>query len=319
MPRILSLVLSALLLCSSAGCSPQVPESVSQAPSSQTETAAEESPAAEGTEAAAEETPAGESAETDPAAQGEASEATPGADSGSSGREDSAQEEASGQEAPTGTVSRNGKLIVIDPGHQARANTGKEPLGPGSTEMKTKVSGGTAGVASGVPEYELTLTVSLLLRSELEARGYQVMLTRESHDVDISNRERADMANSAGADVFLRIHADGSTNPQTNGAMTICPTAGSPYPIGKLYSRCRLLADCVLDEFVASTGAYREKVWETDTMSGVNWCQVPVTLVELGYMTNPAEDAKLNDPSYQALMVKGIANGVDRYFAEVGE
>jgi len=211
------------------------------------------------------------------------------------------------------------RLVVIDPGHQAQANTGTEPLGPGSSEMKMKVSGGTQGVVSGVPEYELNLTISLLLREELEARGYQVLLTRETNDVDLSNRERAEIANSAGADLFLRIHADGSENPSTNGAMTLCPTPQSPFPIGGLYPQCRLLADCVLDELVAATGAYQERVWETDTMSGLNWCQVPVTLVEMGYMTNQEEDARLNDPAYQTLIVQGIANGVDKYFTQVEE
>jgi len=224
------------------------------------------------------------------------------------------------EEAPESPpASQAARLVVIDPGHQARANTGKEPVGPGSSAQKMKVSGGTQGVASGVPEYQLTLTVSCLLRDELEARGYRVLLTRESHDVDLSNRQRAEMANDAGADIFLRIHANGSDNPADNGAMTLCPTANSPYPVGGLYVKCRLLSDCVLDGLVSGTGCRRERVWETDTMSGLNWCQVPVTLVEMGYMTNPAEDAQLNDPAYQARIVRGIADGVDRYFSQIEE
>ena len=218
-------------------------------------------------------------------------------------------------EEPTLTAP---KMVVIDPGHQAKANTDQEPVGPGATETKMKVTGGTAGVATGIPEYELVLTVSQQLRTELEARGYQVVMIRESHDVDMSNRERAEIANQSGGDIFLRIHANGSEDPSVTGVMTLCPTPQSPYPIGGLYDQCRLLSDCVLDGFVHATGAKKLYVWETDTMSGINWCQIPVTIVEMGFMSSPQEDALLNDPVYQTNMVTGIANGVDAYFAQLG-
>ena len=210
------------------------------------------------------------------------------------------------------------RVVVIDAGHQARANTEQEPIGPGSSETKMKVTGGTAGVATGIPEYELVLTVAQQLRTELESRGYQVVMIRESHDVNMSNRERAEIANQSGGDIFLRIHANGSEDPSVTGTMTLCPTPQSPYPIGGLYDQCRLLSDCVLNEFVNATGAKKLYVWETDTMSGINWCQIPVTIVEMGFMSSPQEDALLNDPVYQGHMVNGIANGVDAYFTQLG-
>ncbi len=210
----------------------------------------------------------------------------------------------------------NSTIVVIDAGHQAKANTDKEPIGPGASEMKMRVSGGTVGRYTGLPEYELNLQVSLKLEEVLKERGYTVIMVRTANDVDISNSERAAIANDAEADVFVRIHANGSEDPEACGAMTICQTPVNPYN-GYLYKESRGLAEAVLDCLVEETGCHREYVWETDTMSGINWATVPTTIVEMGYMTNPEEDRRMATEEYQNLIVQGIANGIDRYCNEV--
>ena len=135
------------------------------------------------------------------------------------------EEEPAGETEPAAPET-NGRLIAIDAGHQSQGDYDTEPLGPGSSEQKARVSSGTQGVSTGIPEYELNLQVALKLQSELEGRGYEVLMIRTTNDVSISNAERAAMANEAGADALVRIHADGSEDSSSNGAMTCAPPPG---------------------------------------------------------------------------------------------
>lgn len=224
--------------------------------------------------------------------------------------EDQKKEEAS---VP---VQDNQKIVAIDPGHQGWNvdMSAQEPVAPGSSETKAKATSGTSGNFSDLPEYQLNLDVSLKLRDELVKRGYQVIMTREDNDTAISNSERAQMASEGGADVFIRIHADGEDGGSSvSGGRTMISTASNPY-VGELYEDSKALAECVLDGYCEATGFKKLSIIETDSMSGINWSQVPVTILEMGYMSNKHDDLYMADENNQFIMAEGIANGIDKYF-----
>lgn len=112
------------------------------------------------------------------------------------------------------------RIIVIDAGHQTKGSSELEPNGPDSTEMKAEVTWGAKGVYTGQAEYDLNLRVALLLRDELIKRGYSVVMIRETNNVNISNMERAMIANKYQADAYVRIHANSWTDGEMHGAMT---------------------------------------------------------------------------------------------------
>ncbi|MBO4838746.1 MAG: N-acetylmuramoyl-L-alanine amidase [Lachnospiraceae bacterium] len=214
--------------------------------------------------------------------------------------------------ATTTPPAGSAPLVCIDPGHQAHANEEQEPMAPGSSETKAKVADGTHGVTTGIRESVVNLTIALQLRDELEARGYRVLMTRTSEDVDISNIERAQIANNAGADAFLRLHCDYG-DWSSSGISVFCQHPYSEYN-GFQYENSRRLSETVLAHMCRVTGAPNLGVTEAYHYSGINWAKVPGGLIEMGFMSNPAEEQRLLDPAYQQLLVQGMADGLDAYF-----
>lgn len=214
------------------------------------------------------------------------------------------------------THETGGEIVVIDPGHQGQGDSTQEPIGPGASSTKARVTSGTTGSVSGWAEYQLNLEVSLQLRDELIARGYTVYMTRETHDVNISNMERAQFAAEHNGDILVRIHANGSTDSSVNGALCMAPSQSNSFLEAGLISESQRLSQCVIDSYVAATGFHNQGVYITDEMSGINWSTMPVTIVEMGYMSNPSDDALMADAQMQVKMVQGISKGIDAYFAQ---
>ena len=207
--------------------------------------------------------------------------------------------------------------VAIDPGHQGSwvDMSEKEPNGPGSTEMKAMATTGTQGKYSGKPEYELNLEVSLLLREELEKRGYRVILTREDNDKAISNAQRAEYAYEEGGDIYVRIHANGSDHSGVSGALAMVPSPSNLY-VGELAEESYRLAEAILNAYCEKASFSSLGIQYYDNMTGINWSKLPVMILEMGFMTNQTDDLRMADPEIQRLMAEGIADGIDQYFTE---
>lgn len=203
-------------------------------------------------------------------------------------------------------------LVVIDPGHQQKANLNLEPVGPGATTQKYKVTDGTAGVVTKKREAVLVLEMAFLLKEKLEAKGIQVLMTRTSQDVDISNKERATFANNHKANLFLRLHADGSENPNQSGFAVLTPAEGSPYT-KEIYAESLQISQTIVNKMRENNQVKVNGIKFRDDLSGFNWAKVPGVLLELGFMSNPEEDKKLSDQQYVNSLLQSITDSVDEY------
>ncbi len=208
--------------------------------------------------------------------------------------------------------SLQGKIICIDAGHQAKGNSSQEPVAPGSSQTKAKVSSGTRGVSTGKYEYELNLEVALKLKEALLEKGAIVYMVRESNDVDISNAARAKMANDLGADLSLRIHADGSENPNVNGFSLLVP--GTKYVSEEYAAKSLEIAKAL--EMTLHEGIQNKNrgIVARDDLTGFNWCETSAVLLEMGFMSNGEEDERMSTEDFQYNLVSCIIEGLENYY-----
>jgi N-acetylmuramoyl-L-alanine amidase len=164
-------------------------------------------------------------------------------------------------------------------------------------------------VATGIPESELVLAVSLKLRDALAAAGVEVVMTRTTQDVDLSNIQRAQIANQAGADLFVRVHADGSTDSATSGIHVLYPASVEGWT-DDIAAPSKQAAALAQRELIASTGAKDRGIDSRSDMTGFNWSDVPAVIPEIGFMTNPAEDRLLATEEYQDAVVAGLLRAI---------
>jgi N-acetylmuramoyl-L-alanine amidase len=205
-------------------------------------------------------------------------------------------------------------LVCLDPGHGTPPAIGAqvEPIGPGSRTLKIKDGGGAAG------EAPVALAIALKARKLLLARGYRVAMTRTGPTIRLGdgdgNIARAKFCNRRHAALMVRIHADGSTARSLHGASTLVPAWHRGWT-DDVYARSMRAGRALQAAVISATGAANRGVVQRSDVTGFNWADVPVVLLETGFMTNPAESRRLKSAAYQQRVALGIARGVTAFVA----
>jgi N-acetylmuramoyl-L-alanine amidase len=199
-------------------------------------------------------------------------------------------------------------LVCIDPGHGTPPAIGRqrEPIGPGSRVTKIKDPGGAPG------EADVVLAIARRTRTLLLRRGYRVAMTRDGPTFRGGNIERARFCNRRSAALMLRIHADGSADPSRRGVSTLYPARRRGWT-DDVYGRSRRAARAIQRSLAAATGARDLGLTERSDLTGFNWADVPVVLVETGFLSNPAERRLLRSSAYQWRVARGLATGSALY------
>ncbi|HHD2751680.1 TPA: N-acetylmuramoyl-L-alanine amidase [Clostridium perfringens] len=201
--------------------------------------------------------------------------------------------------------------ICIDAGHQEKGDSKLEPIAPWSSNKKPRVSSGTAGVGTKNREYEINLEVAMILKELLNKEGYNVVMTREKNEVSLSNRERAEISNNSKADISIKLHCDGSNNSGKRGASILIPSSETKQ-LSSIYGESKRYGD-VLCETLKENGIKVNGVFERKDMTGFNWSQRPVVILEMGFMSNWEDDRLLGDKLYQQKIADLIVKSLEKY------
>lgn len=214
--------------------------------------------------------------------------------------------------APAPLPPLTGKRLCIDAGHGITQLRTEETLSPHSADKKPAHVSGTAG--RNQTEEALNLAVSLKLQALLEAQGAAVIMTRTTHESDLSNQDRARLANENQVDLCIRIHADSASQKAVHGMSMLVP-AGDLLAAQAITAPSRTAGETILAAAVSATGAKNNGIIERTDLTGFNFAEVPTVLLEMGFMSNPEEDAKLETAAYQDQVAQGICDGIVQYLS----
>ncbi len=193
----------------------------------------------------------------------------------------------------------SGKTVLLDPGH-----------------------GGTDSGAKGAlyVEKDLNLAIAKLTEAELTARGFTVVMSRTG-DVDVALNSRGPLSQKNNADVFVSIHCNASTKPDPVGVETYVLTPAwaestdnhtstvLPYPANRLNAENIVLGYRIQSKILEKTGMSDRGVKHSRfRVLTTNSC--PAVLVEVGFLSNPAEEKIIGSPEYQQKVAQAIAEAL---------
>lgn len=202
--------------------------------------------------------------------------------------DDENQDEPIPVPTPVVPIDPSSATVVIDPGH-----------------------GGSASGAyyEKVMEKDITLPISLMLRDLLVEDGYNVIMTRDS-DVYMTLSDRCQVANDVDADIFISIHCNAlENNTSYEGLFTFYSTGST---------KGQKLAQAVQDATAAATGTINRGIRNNSDYTVLRKTNMPAVLVETGFMSSHNELMNLCDSKYQMKLAQGMAEGINRYFAQNG-
>ena len=178
----------------------------------------------------------------------------------------------------------------------------------------------------GISEKSLTLAIQSRVKAKLEAEGYQVVTTRTSDTfVDLTDRSRA--ANASESDIFVSIHINASGSSAAQGIETYYyqPYAEYPSRINATYhanptrlSMSDTLANAIQSSLINATGAQNQGV-KRQTFAVLRETTAPAVLLELGFLSNPQEAARLNTSAYQETLANAIVAGIKSYYEKAAK
>ena len=204
--------------------------------------------------------------------------------------------------AAPGAPHLSGMVIVLDPGHQKTTNEQTEKVASWLAAEKSRCTSGGKGVATGIPEYELTLQLGMLFKEYLEKCGATVIMTRTTNDIDLSNQERANMATAANCNLYLRIHADSANDSKTSGIQMYVPNHGNNFKADMI--KARVLGDNLCNV----TGLPFNGVLSTEVYTGLNYAtNIHSIQVSFGYLSNSDDEAILTNEQMQYNMAVAVA------------
>ncbi len=196
-----------------------------------------------------------------------------------------------------------GKTIVVDPGH-----------GSYKTASSTVLDSGAVG-PSNVKEKDINLKISLALKSYLEADGAKVIMTRTGDTGVLTLTQRAEVANTNNADLFISIHCNSSDNSTANGTETYYSVVDefNTAISDSLKEQRKSAANSVQSNLITQIQRSNRGV-KTNNFTVITKTKMPSVLVETAFISNPTEERMLNSSSFQDSAAKGCYLGIRDFF-----